>query len=340
MFVLNTVCDDASFLATVLFFRKIVTIISIIVPIILVLLITIDIAKAVMASDDNQIKTVQKLALKRIIWGLVIFFVPLSVNAVFSLFDGKEVAGISCYNNATDEVVDALVQAEKESLLKYEEDTKKLIEAAKQSKQDADQELNELRQKSATNNNSGSTNINSNTATAERIASIAESWSWPSGTNSSKFKTNTGGPYSSDFANAYKKFWHPSRSTALNQRVGACCCHYVKTVVKKAIGEDRWGSSNRGLLYRPDDAYKRRLAKMGFSVFKFDGNQSSLKRGDMGLYSNKSGGGHIYIYLGNNLVSEASNSHPGQYAHISKWTSGNKNKTNNKNWYYIIRAVS
>ena len=147
MFILETsICEKANFLATVLFFRKIVNIISIIVPIILVLLITIDIAKAVMASDDNQIKTAQKLAIKRIIWGLVIFFVPLSVNAVFSLFDGKEVAGITCYNNATDEVVDALQQAENENLLKYEEDIQKLIDSAKEDKEAKDKELERLRE--------------------------------------------------------------------------------------------------------------------------------------------------------------------------------------------------
>lgn len=147
MFILEaSVCEKANFLATVLFFRKMVDIISIIVPIFLVLLITIDIVKAVVANDDNQMKTAQKLAIRRIIWGLVIFFVPLSVNAVFSLFDGKEVAGITCYNNATDEVVDALQQVENEGLLKYEEDIQQLIELAKQNKEAKDKEIERLRE--------------------------------------------------------------------------------------------------------------------------------------------------------------------------------------------------
>ncbi len=140
-------CTNVSFLATVLFLKKIIKIISYIVPVILILLMTIDIAKAVIASDDNQMKKAQNLAIKRIVWGIVIFFVPIVVNAVFSLFDGKEVAGITCYNNASDEVVNTLYLAENEKLLKYQNDINELIEAAKVGKEASDKKLAELRVK-------------------------------------------------------------------------------------------------------------------------------------------------------------------------------------------------
>ena len=65
MLILN-ICEKASFLATVLFFKKLVHIISIILPIILVLFVTIDLAKAVMANDESQMKQAQHLLIKRI----------------------------------------------------------------------------------------------------------------------------------------------------------------------------------------------------------------------------------------------------------------------------------
>lgn len=147
MFILKAnICEDASFLATILFFKKIVTVISIVIPVILVLLITIDIAKAVMASDETQMKTAQKLAIKRIIWGLVIFFVPMAITAVFSMLDDKGLTGITCYNNATDGAVEALQEAENAKLLAYEDDIQKLIDAANKSKEEKEKELERLRQ--------------------------------------------------------------------------------------------------------------------------------------------------------------------------------------------------
>lgn len=155
MFILNA-CTNASFLATVLFIKKLVKIISVIIPVLLVLFVTIDIAKAVVASDDNQIKKAQSIAIKRIIYALIIFFVPILVNAAFNILDNNGVEGLSCYNNAEDEVVEALAQAENESLLKYEEDINKLIEAAKTGKVAKDAELEKLRQKKVSKNGGSS----------------------------------------------------------------------------------------------------------------------------------------------------------------------------------------
>ena len=138
-------CSNASFLATILFIKKLVTIISYLVPVLLVLFMTIDFAKAVIAGDENQMKTAQNLAIKRIIWAVVIFFVPIVVNAVFHLLDNTEAAGITCYNNATDEVVDTLQAAENAKLALYQSEIDKLIEAARQSAEAAQKALEELR---------------------------------------------------------------------------------------------------------------------------------------------------------------------------------------------------
>lgn len=55
------------------------------IGIILVILIIIDIAKAVVASDEKEVKGYQKAAIRRVIYGVVIFFVVTAVNLVFNV---------------------------------------------------------------------------------------------------------------------------------------------------------------------------------------------------------------------------------------------------------------
>ncbi len=56
------------------------------VPIILIVLGTIDLGKAVIASKEDEIKNAQKMLVKRAIYAVAIFFVATIVTLVFSLF--------------------------------------------------------------------------------------------------------------------------------------------------------------------------------------------------------------------------------------------------------------
>lgn len=142
----SSICMNASFLATVLFIKKIIEIIIIIIPIALILLVTIDMAKAVMANDDNEIKKAQNLAIRRIIYAVVIFLVPTVIDATFNLL-GKEIEGLSCYSNATEENVDKLSAAQKESDEAYMSAVEQLIEQGKVNRELAEKEVAELRKK-------------------------------------------------------------------------------------------------------------------------------------------------------------------------------------------------
>ena len=62
----------------------IVKIIQIAIPIAIILLGTIDLGKAVIASKDDEIKAAQKMLIKRLIYGLLVFFVVMIVRTVFS----------------------------------------------------------------------------------------------------------------------------------------------------------------------------------------------------------------------------------------------------------------
>ncbi len=53
--------------------------------VVLIVLLIIDLGKAVMAGKEDEIKSAQKLAIKRVVYALVIFLVPWIVNVAIGL---------------------------------------------------------------------------------------------------------------------------------------------------------------------------------------------------------------------------------------------------------------
>ena len=72
---------------------KVIRIILIVIPIIIVLMGTFDLGKAVMAGEDKEIKEAQKMFIKRLVYGVIIFFIPYLVAGVYSLYDGMSTEG-------------------------------------------------------------------------------------------------------------------------------------------------------------------------------------------------------------------------------------------------------
>lgn len=100
MFILaNTFCSDASPIFNLI--AKVIFILKIAIPIIIVLLAMLDLGKAVMAGDDKQIKEAQGMLIKRLIYGVVIFFVVTIVQIVFGLVN-QNVGSSECWQTATD----------------------------------------------------------------------------------------------------------------------------------------------------------------------------------------------------------------------------------------------
>ena len=63
----------------------VINVFKIAIPIIIVLLAMLDLGKAVMAGEEKEIKAAQKLLIKRIVYGVIIFFVVTIVQLVFRL---------------------------------------------------------------------------------------------------------------------------------------------------------------------------------------------------------------------------------------------------------------
>lgn len=74
------------------FVGQIVNILKIAIPIIIILLGTLDLGKAVLAGKEDDIKKAQGMLIKRLIYGVAIFFVATIVQFVFGLV-GQDVSG-------------------------------------------------------------------------------------------------------------------------------------------------------------------------------------------------------------------------------------------------------
>lgn len=80
-----TFCSESKEVWTLV--GKILVIFKIVVPILLIVFGMIDLGKAVIASKEDAIQKATTTLIKRLIAGVVIFFIPYLVGAVFSLID-------------------------------------------------------------------------------------------------------------------------------------------------------------------------------------------------------------------------------------------------------------
>lgn len=66
------------------------------VPIVIIILGSIDLFKAVIASKEDEIKAAQKLLIKRVVYGVAIFFIVAIVQLVFNTLASN---GSGAYDN-------------------------------------------------------------------------------------------------------------------------------------------------------------------------------------------------------------------------------------------------
>ena len=77
--------------------------------VVLIVLLILDLGKAVMAGKEDEIKSAQKLAIKRVVYALVVFLVPWIVNVAIGLLSnangadddpsGKATTAWDCWAN-------------------------------------------------------------------------------------------------------------------------------------------------------------------------------------------------------------------------------------------------
>lgn len=98
---MNTFCADSAGIWK--FVGEIVYVIRIVIPIIIVLLGTLDLGKAVMSGEEKTVKEAQKNFIKRLIYGVAVFFVFTFVKIIFGFLGVNTDSGDTkvCWDCAT-----------------------------------------------------------------------------------------------------------------------------------------------------------------------------------------------------------------------------------------------
>ena len=130
------VCNDLSILGVILFIKNLLKIICVAVPILLLLFLTIDFTKATIESDSEKMNKVKAIAIKRIVYAIIVFLVPVIVNGVMSLL-GDSTNFSSCYDMANNDNVQSLAEANK-----LEQDAKKA--KTEQAKKELDEKVKKI----------------------------------------------------------------------------------------------------------------------------------------------------------------------------------------------------
>ena len=112
MYLLISLCDNSSALSTIYLMKTAISLITIIVPIILILSLMISIVKYIISGDENVLAKTKTGAVNKIIAALVVFIVPLGVNLLLqTLNTGSQYQ--SCYTSATADYIAQRKQEEK-----------------------------------------------------------------------------------------------------------------------------------------------------------------------------------------------------------------------------------
>ena len=106
--ILDGVCTNEELKTILGVIRLAFNAVKLIIPIVLIILGTVDLSKAVIAQDEKQMKEAQKRFLNRVIYAIVIFLIPTIVMLLFgmlpsSLFGGDSGKGYNwkdCWNEA------------------------------------------------------------------------------------------------------------------------------------------------------------------------------------------------------------------------------------------------
>lgn len=161
-------CENPDFLSGILFARYIIQVIFIVIPIALIVMLSVDLVKCVMANLDNQ-KAYFKLFTKRLIYCVMLFFVPTIVNLTLEIVSDNVVDVSTEYNNCIANLDD----------IEYFQQRADELEAAEQQElsQAIEQSNNQLKQQLAeeSKNSSSSPSSSSSSTSSSGVKKVDKS---------------------------------------------------------------------------------------------------------------------------------------------------------------------
>lgn len=102
---MQEICRDNDMVTIMSVVKTVFTVIQIAVPILLIIMGSLDLMKAVMAGKEDEIKKSQGTFVKRAIAAVIVFFIPLIVSLVIGLLpagttsDGSNVNYKACWDS-------------------------------------------------------------------------------------------------------------------------------------------------------------------------------------------------------------------------------------------------
>lgn len=140
-------CTDSGFLSVIYFIKKMIDIVFLILPIILIVMISVDLAKNVMAKGADDMKKNTNIAIKRIIYCVCAFLIPTIVNLVINtVYDltsnnGTKENALLCWKNATKDNIQTYREIEEaERKAKEEKDKQEANDKHNQNQQNMDKD--------------------------------------------------------------------------------------------------------------------------------------------------------------------------------------------------------
>ena len=118
MLFLRDFCDTSSVLKVILFISELINIVRIVVPIGLIVIVSVDIAKNVISNNDSDMSKNISIALKRVLMAIIIFFIPTIVDFANSLVldlgdENITVSYLDCLENANEKYISKMEEEEK-----------------------------------------------------------------------------------------------------------------------------------------------------------------------------------------------------------------------------------
>ena len=128
-------CNDSGVLSTILLLKEVFNIICIIVPIILIIMLSIELMKIVMGNVDKNVGKVVKSITTKAIAAVLVFFVPTLINLFLNLLDSSDISVTTCWKNANNVMIAELRSKEEARKLQEQYDLNKEKEEAKKERE-------------------------------------------------------------------------------------------------------------------------------------------------------------------------------------------------------------
>ena len=109
-------CKNVNVLNVIYYINIVLRIITIIAPIILIIMCSIDFFKVVI-SQNAEMKDLAKTLTRRILAAIIIFFIPTIVKAILSIANIEYVGVFACFTNATPQNIDNIAIENAESAM-------------------------------------------------------------------------------------------------------------------------------------------------------------------------------------------------------------------------------